>query len=364
MPPLSEHILYSGDCLLILPQLASDFIDACVTDPPYGLKFMGKAWDHGVPGVPYWKEVYRVLKPGAHLLAFCGTRTYHHLASSIENAGFEIRDVIMWVYGQGFPKSRSLKDICRPELGTALKPSVEIICLARKKLSGKTVAENVLMHGTGALNIDACRVPIVGDRRDPCGADGVQHRTTGNTYGEHKPNDGFDLSKARWPANLVHDGSDEVLAAFPVSDHARGNKTPTKRRVPGWFTGAVGEGPIDPGDCGSAARFFYCAKADKQDRIDSKHPTVKPIKLLMWLVRLVTPPGGLVLDPFAGTGTTAAAAHHEGMRSISIENDPSSQADIRRRMQLLSVSPNESIPEQAPDENASAAAYQYSFGEF
>ena len=315
-------------------------MDAVVTDPPYGLSFMGKKWDYDVPAVEVWAECLRVLKPGGHLLAFAGTRTQHRMAVRIEDAGFEIRDMIAWVYGSGFPKSLDVskaidkaagaertevigfarigvsstgrsdksnfmesateaskwKEIAAPPTdaarqwqgwGTALKPALEPITVARKPLMG-TVAANVLEHGTGALNIDGCRVEAL---------DGVPkftHRSeaAANCFGDGKNGSNrtgeVDTTTGRWPANLIHDGGEEV-------------------------TGLLGE----------AARFFYCAKASKRDRDeDNNHPTVKPTDLMRYLCRLVTPPGGVVLDPFMGSGSTGKAALLEGFKFVGIERDP------------------------------------------
>ena len=303
-----------GNCLQKMKTLPSNSVDSVVTDPPYGLAFMGKKWDYDVPSVEVWQECLRVLKPGGHLLAFAGTRTQHRMAVRIEDAGFEIRDMIAWVYGSGFPKSLDVSKAIdkaagaerevvgysagfgkgstfsseyqtaqgyRPAYtekagqpapitapateaakqwqgwGTALKPALEPITVARKPLTG-TVAANVLEHGTGALNVDGCRV---GDEA------------------------------GRFPANMIHDGSDEVVGLFPESNGQ-----------------------------GSAARFFYCAKTSKKDRgTDNKHPTVKPTELMKYLCRLVTPPNGTVLDPFMGSGSTGKACMLEGFNFIGIE---------------------------------------------
>ena len=594
---------YPGDCLAVLPTLAENSVDACVTDPPYHLTsivqrfgapdaqppkfktrpyggnfkgsdapgggtgaafarmskgFMGKVWDGGDLSFKpeTWKEVYRVLKPGAHLLAFGGTRTFHRLACAIEDAGFEIRDTVLWVYGSGFPKShdvskgidkangRKFEDRyelgqhikeCREALGitraalnakfnsvaicdhweaqnlnnasvptpehwewlkrrlgcdsrfdvlvdrveaereiigrydtdmgglggqqlgtnggnitapttdaakqwqgwgTALKPACELIILARKPLSEKTVAANVLKWGTGALNIDACRVttnPTVDDKR--LGGNGDW---SGDKLGYHGSANGArhpSSTLGRWPANLIHDDSDEVRSFFPNSDHARGNIGASKggggmyghgpctnnfgagdngsaarffKSIPGrplvvsnrrkgnvvygdglqgskqigtttqgrwpanlihdnsdevraFFPDSMPSGSAQAGvptsrkhgkqivfgdrgigtpdvyhnDSGSAARFFYSPKASKLDRNGSSHPTVKPIKLLQYLVRLITPQNGTVIDPFAGTGTLATAAHRERAHSIVIESDPAYQQDIRERLRGL-----------------------------
>jgi site-specific DNA-methyltransferase (adenine-specific) len=368
---------------------------------------MGKSWDS--TGVAYdvavWQECLRVLKPGGHLLAFGGSRTYHRLAVAIEDAGFQIRDQIMWVYGSGFPKSlniskaidkaagaerhdrvvgmggksgshenptRHVVDAGKPATpeaevwegwGTALKPAHEPIVLARKPLDG-TVANNVLTHGVGGINIDGCRVDYNGEK--PSGWFDEKERT----------NAGFKLtagsssaitsvpSTGRFPANFIHDGSDEVLELFPDS---KGGAFPKKSNVPtgrhyegGW--GAVDNGVRTEMGEGSAARFFYCAKASKKDRNEgldgfeekqttggggltadfrddgsletasaggkygsikakqtNHHPTVKPTELMRYLCRLVTPPNGTVLDPFLGSGSTGKAATLEGFNFIGIE---------------------------------------------
>ena len=342
-----------GDNVETLRTLPDACVDSCVTDPPYGLEFMGKKWDRGVPGVELWREVLRVLKPGGHLLAFAGTRTQHRMATAIEDAGFEVRDMIAWVYGSGFPKSLDVSkaidkaagaerevvgtkrgtamespdsaigmpgktvgvkqigvdvSITAPATeaakqwqgwGTALKPSLEPITVARKPLCG-TVAENVLQHGTGGLNVDGCRIATV-DNLNGGGYSGGTPKTMFSGLGRLQPNE-FVQPQGRWPANLIHDGSDEVVGLFP-----------------------------DDGDA-SAARFFYCAKADASERRQSKHPTIKPVALMRYLVRLVTPPGGLVLDPFGGSGTTAEAARLEHCRFLLMELNPEYCADAAERL--------------------------------
>ena len=368
---MSVRIL-QGDCLEILPTLDADSIDSVVTDPPYHLTsivkrfgadnaapaqfgkdgafaraskgFMGKQWDGGdVAFRPEtWAAVYRVLKPGAHLLAFGGTRGHHRMFCAIEDAGFEIRDCVLWLYGSGFPKSHNAGG----GWGTALKPAWEPVCLARKPLIG-TVAETILKHGTGALNIDGGRVATDGEvitagLSDPANRVGV----VGSDLGISRASkDKFQAAQAasleranalgRWPANVIHDGSDEVLAAFPESDHARGNKTVK------WHVGkqaTVQNAPIGglesgfSGDEGSTARFFYTAKADADDRWGSRHPTVKPVDLIAYLCRLVTPPNGICLDPFAGTGTTGEACMREGFNAVLIEREAEYVADIKERI--------------------------------
>jgi site-specific DNA-methyltransferase (adenine-specific) len=371
--------LHPGDCLDVLATLPCDHFDSCVCDPPYHLTtgknggtgeaslnlnspagraristgFMGTAWDGGDiafrPDV--WRAVLRVLKPGAHLLAMGGTRTYHRLACAIEDAGFEIRDQLAWVTGQGFPKSRNIGN----GWGTALKPAWEPIVLARKPLGEATIAANVLRWGTGALNIDGCRIETAEDLNGGAYADvggrsesqslhgGTGMNVAGKTVGAP-----YLQPSGRWPANIVHDGSEEVLAAFPDLGKSTGGRIANISKTSAIYGGGNGLGQnLDPnevrgdpgfGDTGSAARFFYTAKAGLDDRLGSRHPTIKPVDLMQWLCRLVTPRGGLVLDPFAGTGTTGEAAWREGMRAVLIEREAEYQADIRRRMALMLVS--------------------------
>jgi DNA modification methylase len=332
--------LHHGDCLEVMRTLGDASVDAVVCDPPYGLSFMGKRWDYDVPTVEVWAECLRVLKPGGHLLAFAGTRTQHRMAVRIEDAGFEIRDMIAWVYGSGFPKSHNLEGDWQG-WGTALKPALEPITMARKPLEG-TVAANVLQHGTGALNVDGCRVqgePSPSVERRTHAAPGASTGATGwdtparpASYNEQRPGEQL----GRWPANLIHDGSDEVVGLFPESKSTGGQSS----------LGAFRNGDVygkgrderwgdDPGygDSGSAARFFYTAKASRQDREDGNtHPTVKPTDLMRYLCRLVTPPGGIVLDPFMGSGSTGKAALLEGFGFIGIEREATYHAIAQRRI--------------------------------
>lgn len=297
--------LHLGDCLDVMRSLPDASVDSVVTDPPYGLAFMGKRWDYDVPAAEVWVEVLRVLKPGGHLLSFGGTRTYHRAVCAIEDGGFEVRDQIGWAFGSGFPKSHNGE-----WGGTALKPAWEPICMARKPLTG-TVAANVLAHGTGGLNIEGCRVPTTDDlnggayaaeRQDSASPWAALHQTSGKEFVQ---------PVGRWPANLIHDGSDEVLAAFP---QAPGQQDATGER-----------------STGNAARFFYCAKASRADRsANNTHPTVKPTDLMRYLCRLVTPPGGLILDPFLGSGSTGKAAVLEGFRFVGIERE-ATYLDIAER---------------------------------
>lgn len=343
--------LYKGNCLSVLKNLSDDSIDSIVTDPPYGLSFMGKKWDYDVPEQIVWEECLRVLKPGGHLLSFAGTRTQHRMAVRIEDAGFEIRDMIAWVYGSGFPKSRNLKDDWQG-WGTALKPALEPITVARKPFKG-TVVANVLAHGTGALNIDGSRIGTEERIYSPKGTSTnasmirVPEYRMGTSGGEVTVN-------GRWPANLIHDGSDEVLNLFPKtkSGMMKAGTLHTAQNEPGSVCyGTYGGNAASAdtyGDAGSAARFFYCAKTSPKDRHEglersvsrikhgsthrdienfgaslggNYHPTVKPTPLMAYLCRLVTPPGGLVLDPFMGSGSTGKAAVIEGFRFIGIEKE-------------------------------------------
>jgi len=349
-----QFVIRTGDNLPILREMADNSVDAIVTDPPYGLSFMGKRWDYDVPSVELWAECLRVLKPGGHLLAFAGTRTQHRMAVRIEDAGFEIRDMLAWVYGSGFPKSHNLKGEWHG-WGTALKPALEPITLARKPLAERTVAANVLEWGTGGVNVDGCRV----------GAENTQRTSNANTNG-----DGWGMGKVanlngsesgRFPANFIHDGSDEVVRLFPVTGPSKAAQRNGSNRQ--GVTGIMAprqedkvRGHDDNG--GSAARFFYCAKASRSEReaglngvearqkvfngqseesagmapgsVEDKftttpsanfHPTVKPIALMRYLCRLITPPGGIVLDPFTGSGTTGCAATLEGFRFIGLERE-------------------------------------------
>lgn len=300
--------------------MAESSCDAVVTDPPYGLGFMGKGWDHGVPGIEFWTESLRVAKPGAHLLAFGGTRTFHRLVCAIEDAGWEIRDRVLWLYGSGFPKSRNLHDEWEG-WGTALKPAHEPIIVVRKPFKG-TVTANVLIYGTGALNVDGCRV----------GTDDTRGKSSQTALGVMN-DDGWKprevmagSSCGRWPANVIHDGSEEVLAAFPHAPGQQGDlKNHSRDRVSKGRYGdmapahdAIARIETDK----SAARFFYCTKASKSDRGEGNtHPTVKPVKLMTYLCRLITPPNGVILDPFMGSGSTGVACVNENFSFVGIEKE-------------------------------------------
>lgn len=318
--------LYCGDCLEVLPTLPDNSVDAVVTDPPYGLSFMGKDWDHGVPGVAFWREVLRVAKPGTHLLAFGGTRTHHRLMCAIEDAGWKIRDCLGWLYGSGFPKSHNL-DGDWQGWGTALKPAWEPIVLARKPLEG-TVAGNVLQYGTGAINVDGCRVSCDDKAKFPAGVVSDTEAVFGGGSGLYadRPRPTDSVPNGRWPANILHDGSEEVLGVMPQTTSGIINpRIVTRPTHPGssFPSGARSTSSTFGGDSGSAARFFYCAKAGKADRDegreDNNHPTVKPTALMRYLCRLITPPGGTVLDPFMGSGSTGKAALLEGFNFAGME---------------------------------------------
>lgn len=363
--------LIRGDCLEVLATLEANSIAACVTDPPYGLRFMNRRWDYSVPTVEQWAAVLRVLKPGAHLLAFGGTRTYHRLVCAAEDAGFEIRDQLQWLYGEGFPKSRN-PDGEWAGWGTALKPGFEPIVLARKPLEG-TLAENLERYGTGAINVDGCRIPVEDPesyQRNCSGERGHEGTRSIDQRGatDMRMGGGEANSRGRWPANVLHDGSPEVLAHFPEAPGARGDVRGDEpsSKTSGIFNKFNARlGAEARGDEGSAARFFYCAKASREDREDglahlpkrplfwssgeqspgtfqsagtdksarNNHPNVKPTDLMQWLCRLVTPPGGTVLDPFMGSGSTGRGAFLENFHFVGIEREaewlPIAEARIR-----------------------------------
>ena len=402
-----------GDCLEQMATLPAESVDSIVTDPPYGLSFMGKDWDHGVPGEAFWREALRVAKPGAHLLAFGGSRTYHRLACAIEDAGWEVRDCIMYVFGTGFPKNHDVskaidreagierevvgtklgmpgvskdgsnqsRDTWRkmegrndrqpPTLnitapatdaakqwqgwGTALKPAYEPIIVARKPLVG-TVAANVQQYGTGAINVDGGRVG--NEQRTWKGMSPVKPAVGTFRDDSWVPKNIENSASGRWPANFIHDGSDEVVGLFPVTTSGSGVKKKASGTAAGIFHINKIDGNYLLGDSGSAARFFYTSKASKRDRdegcegleergkvfngqsahsaglapgsVEDKfttaparnfHPTVKPTDLMRYLCRLVTPPGGVVLDPFMGSGSTGKGAVLEGFNFIGIEQN-------------------------------------------
>jgi site-specific DNA-methyltransferase (adenine-specific) len=415
--------IYNGDCLEVLRALPDASVDAVVTDPPYGLEFMGKDWDapwksgtvewvaegtdnshpfrdssarvrygrggEASIGFQLWfthvaLEALRVLKPGGHLLAFGGTRTWHRLACAIEDAGFEVRDSIAWMYGSGFPKSLDVSkaidkaagahrrdvyadtprnmdnevygkglgvallqsnpvtDAAREwsGWGTALKPAHEPIVVARKPLVG-TVAANVLEHGTGALNIDACRI-----QHDAKSAAWVE-KWSGHEGHPEQPGWGsigqkFGGSPAgRWPANVVLD--EDQAAELDRQSGVLHSQNPATRASKSKRIGATGMGTgasIEYADRGGASRFFYVAKAPARERpkVDgTAHPTVKPLTLMRWLCRLVTPPDGVILEPFAGSGTTVEAALLEGFRVVAIEREADYLPLIQARLDRIAA---------------------------
>jgi len=396
--------LVLGDCIEKMKEMSSNSIDCIVTDPPYEIGFMNKSFDKtGIShNIEMWNECLRVLKPGGYLLSFSATRTYHRMVCAIEDAGFEVRDCLMWIYGSGFPKSHNVglgidkhfghsnrgraiptastyqaSDVKEKNkltgnkvddyvgktdlgkkysgYGTALKPAYEPIVMCRKPFKG-TVAENVISYGTGAINIDACRVPCDDKTKFPVGdysTDTTVGKIRNNIRTEDANTDG------RFPANVIHDGSEEVVSLFP---NTKSGKMTSKhnRHTDESPNGIYGKFDVNHplsetyGDEGSAARFFYCAKANKKDRNEgcesleekqyssdgrealnetayqrnksvakNHHPTVKPTELMRYLVRMVCPEGGTVLDPFNGSGSTGKAAILEGFNYIGIDMDES-----------------------------------------
>lgn len=414
-----------GDCRESMRSMAENSVDAIVTDPPYGLSkepdmaevlkywlagddythtgngFMGKKWDSFVPGPVTWREAYRVLKPGGYALVFAGSRTQDLMSIALRLAGFEIRDTLMWLYGSGFPKSLNVSKAIdkaagvsfgskpaagvgfmgadgpgsyNPTInqlyrtgdsteqakqwegwGTALKPAYEPVIMARKPLIG-TMADSVLTWGTGAINIDGCRIGT-----DLIKTNGRGSQNGNAPIGEQSADYVGGQRQGRWPANVLHDGSPEVLAGFPDSKGQQGDLKATGRPRPS--SGRFGDmapphaHPARTDLATGAARFFYCAKTSKADRNEgcehlahatagemtggraegsdglkspragagctsgaqNHHPTVKPTELMRYLCRLVTPPGGLVLDPFAGSGSTGKAAILEGFEFVGCE---------------------------------------------
>jgi DNA modification methylase len=399
-----EKIMH-GDCLEELKKLDDNSVDAIVTDPPYGLSFMGKKWDYDVPSEDIWKECLRVLKHGGYLLAFAGTRTQHRMAVRIEDAGFEIRDMIAWVYGSGFPKSlnigkavdalqgnerevvgeiragstamgqnsgwnehenKTVMDLTKGNSewegwGTALKPALEPITMARKPLSEKTVALNVLKWGTGGIDIDGSRIEgnsEFDDKRLNGNGDFATDKTAKNVYeGGYAGERISSSSLGRFPANLIHDGSEEVVDMFPYTKSGAMKKS-YEYQNNGNSLGAPSGSTKQIYDSseGNASRFFYCAKASKSERnagcqdIEEKemgrnqssldggkmltgsgnersnskknfHPTVKPIALMEYLVKLVSKDGAIILDPFAGSGSTGVACKNINRDYILIERE-------------------------------------------
>jgi DNA modification methylase len=434
MMALERIELLNGDNIDLLKTLPENSIDSVVTDPPYGLSFMNKKWDHQVPSVEFWREVFRVLKPGGHVLSFGGTRTYHRMTVNIEDAGFEIRDQIMWLYGSGFPKSHNIgksvdkirgnerevigskgsyRDIRNGSLdaqltedrdrievletkgtsewegwGTALKPANEPICVARKPLSEKTVAENVLKWGTGGINIDGCRIGTedIFTISHLKVTNNMHFAVTGNSVYEGIRNQQH--SEGRFPANVILDEEAGKVLDEQSGISKSSDKKTTTPKIKGWgqekqhTDNTEGRGGF--GDKGGASRFFYCPKVSKRERnagLDfsvvknvrpqgeafgngsaitdvvkgkgNTHPTVKPISLMAYLCRLVTPPNGVVLDAFMGSGSTGCAAIKEGFRFVGMEMDPDYFEIAKKRIEYYEKSDenvNEEKTSRASDE--------------
>jgi DNA modification methylase len=428
--------LFHGPCEQVLKNLPNDYLDAVVTDPPYGLAFMGKKWDYDVPSVEIWREIFRVLKPGGHVLSFGGTRTYHRMVVNIEDAGFEIRDQVQWIYGSGFPKSTDVSKRIDKEAGaeretyevprnggpagksahigqisadrksgvglasdpstdaakkwqgwgTALKPANEPICLARKPLEkGLTVAENVLKWGCGAINVDASRI----EAADQAVLDAAVKRMTGNVVQQENATGNFvsgskeikpNSAQGRWPANLLLDETAaEMLDAQsgelkgPWGKNSKQNVGVDGATSMFNLGGVNSQNELRGQETGGASRFFYVAKSSKRERnagLDgmplreapgskrstpaegresalgqprqNHHPTVKPVKLMEYLIKLITPPGGTVLDPFMGSGSTGVAARNLGFDFIGVEMNEEYFEIAKKR-----IDPKETVPNEA-----------------
>jgi len=394
--------LLLGDCLDKLKELDDNSVDSIVTDPPYGLSFMAKTWDYDVPSQQIWEECMRVLKPGGHLLSFAGSRTYHRMAIRIEDAGFEIRDQLMWIYGSGFPKSMNIgmkvdeklgnerelverpKSEQRPNAdknrdknkdiggfamsdnkyksvgnsewegwGTALKPAHEPIVMARKPLSEKTVVNNVLEWGTGGINIDDSRIGLSEGDDPRLGGKGSwsSDKMAKNVYeGGYVGKEITSSELGRFPANVIFDEQ-----AGKILDEQSGHlksgfmKAGTTRKMSESDVNTYGHYDSDTtyndtyGDSGGASRFFYCPKTSKKDRnegVDGNvHPTVKPTDLMLYLIRLVTPKGGTTLDPFMGSGSTGKAAVRGGFDFVGIEREEDYMEIAQARIQYEQDNP-------------------------
>ena len=393
-----------GDCNKKLNKLKKNSIDTCITDPPYGINFMGKKWDYDIPSVKTFKKIFRVLKPGAMLLCFGGSRTFHRIAVNIEDAGFQLRDTIMWIYSTGFPKSYDISkgidkaagaefekspasgvgfmnaevaggyNVTKNKLtlkgeksdsakewqgyGTALKPAFEPIILAMKPLDGNFV-NNALTHGVAGLNIDGGRVGT--SKRIPASPAKAHNGFEGKAFKikeRSTSESGFNPNIGRFPANIIHDGSEEVVRGFPDTMPSKSGirKNKSGMGIHDTEKNTFGKGDVFGGfdDSGSASRFFYCAKASKKERNaglegvskkesgfknssgrglsrsnqykkllnENTHPTVKPLALMEYLCKITRPPhNGIVLDPFMGSGTTGIACKKIGRQFIGIEKD-------------------------------------------
>jgi len=360
-------MLFEADCVEALAALPKRTIDTVITDPPYGLKSMGD-WDHGVPGVRFWRVIRDAVKPGALLLAFGGPRTYHRLACAIEDAGWALRDCVMWVYGSGYAHGLAIdrgidaaKGAVRESRkvpvteeakrwqgwNTGLKPSYDPVCVAMNPIKG-SYAENAMEYGVAGFWIDGARIPCdwVRERGESWLKGGIslssrKRQWQGPTANEPGSTVADRVSdKGRWPANLLHDGSDEVMKCFPQTKSGKAAKGGHKRRSPkhknafGAFEGKRCEGDVLYGDSGSAARFFFCARASAAERrAYNEHPSVKPLALMEYLCRLTrTPEGGVVLDPFMGSGSTGIACLRNGRRFIGIETDNGYFETAKRRI--------------------------------
>ena len=353
-------MIIHGDCLEEMRKMEPNSISAIVTDPPYGLSFMGKGWDRGVPSKDFWEEMLRISKPGAFLLAMGGTRTYHRLTCSIEDAGWEIRDCIMWIYGSGFPKSHNHFGI--QGYGTALKPAYEPIIMAMKPCEG-TFKQNAEKWGQAGINIDGCRIGTHDYSQEEWTKKGLS-RPNGNTYGQHNGSD-TELPKGRWPANVIFDeeAAEMLDEQSGASKSQAGGLTYNKKTI--HLSGKMPHSRTGHNDSGGASRFFYCAKASSSERnegleglpfqsnmrvngpresekdkfatkVKNNHPTVKPLKLMEYLIKLIMPPkDGVLLDPFAGSGTTVLAARKLGYTAIGIEKEQEYCDIARKRLEAL-----------------------------
>lgn len=327
--------LFKGDNIDHLKTMLNESIDAVITDPPYGWRFMGKKWDYSVPSVEFWKETLRVIKPGGHVLSFGGTRTYHRMVCNMEDAGFEIRDQLQWIFGSGFPKSHNLKNEWKG-WGSALKPANEPIVLARKPLSEKTLAQNVLKHRTGTLNIDETRIVMNKEEQDRLDAavnmniNGVQPKS----------------AQGRWPANIIFDeeaSKNQEWSRFFYC--AKASKSEKNRGLEGMLDMRSGTERMNNSD----GRKEELGESDRLTLTKNGHPTVKPIKLMEYLCKLITPPKGTILDPFMGSGSTGIAAKSLGFDFIGIELDEKYFEIAKKRIESSRSTFSEENYESQPD---------------